>query len=361
MKADGNRVCNIGIVGSGWISENAYLPALLKNTNVKIVSVYDTDYIRAEKLADQVHYAKAYKDYDLFLKSDIVGVIICTPNATHKDCTVKALQQGKHVLCEKPVAVNVLELMEIKKIIQETGLLYVPGFVNRYREDVNKLRQIITSGLIGDVKRVEGCWIRENGIPRPGSWFTEKSLSGGGALIDLGSHIIDICLLLGGNTRVARINNSVEFCYDNHRDMEAKWFEGDRDRIFMINVESSAKAEMILINNVEVLVELSWNKSAKNDYTQFKVYGTKGKVELNTLFGFSTQTKWEQPNIKVMADGKPSYNIPFEWDDLQPVVSFERLCNYFVQSIFRGETTELEIEDGIRTVQTIDLIYQGGN
>jgi predicted dehydrogenase len=354
-------VVNIGIVGCGWISENAYLPALSKNERVKIVSVYDIDYDKAKKLVKKIENAKAYKDYDLFLKSGITGVIICTPNVTHKELTVKALQKGKHVLCEKPVALNSIEMKEIEEVREQLGLLYVPGFVNRYREDINRLKNMLEEGIIGNVTRVEGYWIREKGVPRPGTWFTEKKLSGGGALIDLGSHIVDICLLLGNRAEVAKLMGNIDFNYDNDGTMEAEWFKQEVDNSLAITVESSAKAEFVLINGVEVLIELSWNKSRQKDYTQFIVYGTKGKIELNTLFGFSTQRRWEKPFMKVMILGKQEYTIEFNWSDLQPVAPFEKLCDYFVQSIINGRAEELCIEDGIRAVHTIDLIYQGEN
>lgn len=353
-------VVNIGIVGCGWISEYAYLPALLKNERVKIVSVYDIDYARAKKLTDKIKNAKAYKDYDLFLKADITGVIICTPNVTHKELTMKALLQGKHVLCEKPVVLNTIEMKEIEEVKQRLGLLYVPGFVNRYRLDINRLKNMIEEGIIGDVTRVEGYWIREKGVPRPGTWFTDKKLSGGGALIDLGSHIVDICLLLGNRAEVEQLKRS-NFSYDNDDTMEAEWFKQEVDSSLAINVESSVKAEFVLVNGVEILIELSWNKSKEKDYTQFIVYGTKGKLELNTLFGFSTQRRWEKPHMKVTVAGKQENIIELVWSDLKPVDPFEKLCDYFVQSMISGKTQELSIEDGMRTVHTIDLIYQGEN
>lgn len=356
-----NNVITIGIVGCGWISEHAYLPALLKNERVKIVSVYDIDYVRTRNLVDKIENAKAYKDYDAFLKSNITGVIICTPNVTHKSLTLKALKQGKHVLCEKPVALNALEMKEIEQIKQRSGLVYVPGFVNRYRDDINKLKNMLEEGIIGNVTRVEGYWIREKGVPRPGTWFTEKKLSGGGALIDLGSHIVDICLFLTNGTEVAQLRGDIDFSYDNDDTMGAEWFKQEVESSFNITVESSVKAEFVLINGVEVQVELSWNKSRQKDFTQFIVYGTKGKIELNTLFGFSTQRRWENPFMKVMLEGKKEYRIELNGSDLQPVNSFKKLCNYFVQSIIMGREEEMNIEDGIRTVHAIDLIYQREN
>lgn len=347
----------IGIIGSGWITCKAHLPALQLNGHAKVTALYDLNTEIALKVASEFQISTVHVSLEDLLHSDIDAVIISTPNDTHADYSIRALKAGKHVLCEKPVALNTEEMDKVIKVAKLSNKIYLPAFVNRFRPDTRQLFDIISNGEIGAITSIEAGWIRRNGVPRPGTWFTSKKRSGGGVLIDLGSHIVDIALMLVKGATIRKV--------EAHRWKEAddlkaaSWF-GKSDDDLLQDVEESVVSQIQIEEDKEILISLSWNAPVPNDYTYFFVKGTKGEVRLKTLFGFSNHKLWEEGTLSIKKAGMTEKVIKEEGGYAE--MAFGEMINYFIHQIRTEERDQfLTPQDGLQVVQMIEDMYDDTN
>ena len=156
----------LGIIGTGNIAESVHLPALVKNPEVEVVAVCDIIEEKAKAVATKFRIENIYVDYmDLLLRDDIDAVDICTPNYLHTIIAVDALNKGKHVFTEKPDAVNVEEVLKMKKAADDSGKLLMTMRNNRFRTDAQFLKKYIDDGNLGDIYAAKCGWIRRRGTP----------------------------------------------------------------------------------------------------------------------------------------------------------------------------------------------------
>lgn len=349
------RNVKVAIIGCGWIAENVHIPTLKLNKEAHLVGVYDINYKKALEIKDKFQLESAFNDYNSLLKSDIDAVIITTPNYTHADFSIQALENGKHVLCEKPVALNTKEMDRVLEAAIKNERIYLPGFVSRFRSDVQKINSIINNGDIGHICSIEGGWIRRCGVPRPGTWFTSSEHSGGGVLIDLGSHIIDIGLMFLGNTTSIKTTEFLKWS-DNINQKAADWFGGNTVNSVFQDVESSAIGKVQFENQKVLTVVLSWAANISNDCTYFFIKGTKGRVELRTLFGFSNNKLWDKAKITTISKGQVVEEVLESGNYAN--VAFDNMLNYFLKKVqSNGVDNYLTPGDGLNTVQVIEELY----
>lgn len=355
-------IVNIGIIGCGWITEYAHVPALVKESRCRVVSLFDSDYRKVEKLGKKWGIPNTYNDLRHFLNSGVDAVIIATPNAFHVKYTMEALKKGIHVLCEKPVAFHVEEIKQIRQILQAGNVVYVPGFVNRWREDIQKFYQIIREEQVGKIVRMEAGWLRKAGVPRPGTWFTNRELAGGGVLTDLGSHIADICLFCLGNREPVSYKLESAICDDEQikKTGGADWFLKKDTSLFDMDVEDSIIADVMFKDDVELQMRLSWLAPIEADCTYFKIYGTQGEILLKTLFGFSTQRLWEKDILEITGNGVKTELI-FNEESNSARHAFEKMISYFAEAVINRKAGFTDIMDAQRTVSLIENLYMNEN
>lgn len=348
----------IGCIGCGWIMEHAHIPAFLQQENVRINSLYDTDITRARRVAEHFGIEGAYDDLQAFLHSGIDAVIVATPNSTHAQYAMQAIGHGLHVLCEKPVAVHSAEIEAVVQAAREKGVLFVPGFVNRFRNDINRVRSLLSAGGIGEITRIDAGWLRRSGVPRPGTWFTHKAYSGGGVLIDLGSHIIDLCLMMLEGKSPLTMELSTSRRLDQSEQLDAPWFKHDYSRELDLDVEDTAFARIVFDNNALLHVRLSWKAPIDGDCTYFHIYGTKGSIHLQTLFGFSTDRLWEQDSLVLTdIDGAIRQREVLDREEASTRLAFTEMARAFVEAVRGLSMDRVSPEDGRRTVACIEQLY----
>ena len=142
----------IAIIGCGSIANNAHIPAYMKNDEVEIKYFCDIIKSKADAAVEKYGCGIAVEDYHEILNDpEIEAVSVCTPNKMHKTITIDFLRAGKHVLCEKPSARPLDEAMEMQAVQHETGKVLNIGVVNRFNAAVNRLRDLIQSGELGEV------------------------------------------------------------------------------------------------------------------------------------------------------------------------------------------------------------------
>lgn len=355
-----NGKIEIGIVGNGWISTNAHIPALMKLDNVIIKAVYDTCLERAKEVCDEFKISYMFQEYEPFLECGLDGVIIATPNYTHVTYTLAALTHKVSVLCEKPITFHTSEVDEIKKLAEDNGVLYVPGFVNRWRKDIQTLYQMIQENQLGEILQVNGGWTRKCGVPRPGTWFTRREYSGGGVLIDLGSHIVDICNLFLGSQDAPDDYQLTTGLLNEEKIQHngfATWFERKDERAFTMDVEDNVLANVHYPDNKKIQVNLSWLAPVNADSTYFKVIGTKGEAVLKTLFGFSNDRLWDKDTLEYEIGGNKKI-IEFAASENHSKFAFSDMLSYFIKLLLEQKIGFDKYEAAYSTVNLIENLYK---
>lgn len=191
----------IGIVGCGFIANRKHLPMLAQHDDVEVVAFCDIIKDRADTSARQfgVADAKVYLDYrDLVARHDIDVVHVCTPNSSHAEISIAALQSGKHVMCEKPMAKTSAEAKAMLEAAKATGKKLTIAYQNRFRSDSQFIKSLCDNGDLGEIYLGKAFATRRRGVPVWGV-FMNKELQGGGPLIDLGTHALDLTLWMMNN------------------------------------------------------------------------------------------------------------------------------------------------------------------
>lgn len=199
---------NIGIIGCGTIANSAHIPSYMKNKKANIKYFCDILPERAKAAVEKYGCGKAVTDYkEILTDSEIDAVSVCTPNKMHSEITIAALHAGKHVLCEKPAARVYSEALEMQKVQHETGKILNIGVVNRFNMGVNKLKEMIDQGDLGEVYQVYVSFRSHRSIPGLGGAFTTKEIAGGGVMIDWGVHFFDIVMYACGDPKPLTVSS----------------------------------------------------------------------------------------------------------------------------------------------------------
>ena len=186
---------NVAVIGCGCIANSAHIPAYLDSPNCEIKWFCDIIPERADAAVKKYGCGRAVYDYHEILDDpELDSVSVCTHNDMHSVISIDFMKHGKDVLCEKPAARILSEALEMQKVSYETGRILSIGVCNRYSNAVNKIKQLIDDGELGEVYHVYASFRAHRSIPGLGGDFTKKAVSGGGSLIDWGVHYIDLIM-----------------------------------------------------------------------------------------------------------------------------------------------------------------------
>lgn len=345
----------IGIIGCGWIVKKVYLPVIKKMKDAEVSIIFDTDYQKMSNVGMEYQVPNICTNIESFLSASFDAVIIATPNNTHTDYTNLALKAGKHVLCEKPVALSTHDIKYTISIAEANNKIFLPAFVNRFRKDIMQLNEL--ASLVGEVKEVEVNWTRKCGIPRPGTWITNKVIAGGGVLTDIGTHVIDVGLMFLSEKRIKSAN--LKHGIIEGAALEgAQWNINNESQQFQFDVETWALGEITFINDTILRCNVSWSSEVDEDITSIKVVGTNNTVCLNTLFGFSNN--FVRDNIEIYFNGKNGKNEVniYPMNNTFAFDAFYDLIRCFIDAINGQARNILQPIDGIHVVNVIESLYK---
>jgi predicted dehydrogenase len=339
----------VGVVGMGWAGET-HLKAYLQIPGVEVVAVADPREDRLLQLKTTYAVENIYADYnDLIAHEDIDAISVCTPNQFHAPVAIAALESGKHVLCEKPLARTADEAATMVRAAQQANRILKTAFNHRERGDVQALKQAIDAGKLGRVYHSKASWMRRSGIPGMGGWFTSRELAGGGPLIDLGVHVLDMALYLLNEPSVISVSAATyaelgprgRGARSDKRTMEVGGYE----------VEDLATAFIRLSDGVTLLLEASWavyGRSA-DDYGVI-LYGTEGGADIDIK-----NYNWEDTLRIYMDDnGKPSVIAP----ELKKGHGHLGVVRKFIDIVRAGDWADHIGREGVRRAQIIDACYR---
>lgn len=246
----------VGIIGCGGIANNKHMPAIKKVGMAEIVAFCDIVPERAEMAAKEFGTpdAKVFTDYKELLKERLDAVYVLTPNRSHSFITVDALHSGKHVLCEKPMAINSQEAQKMVDAAKETGKILTIGYQNRFRPDTQYLKKECEAGRLGDVYYAKAKAIRRRAVPTWGVFLNEYE-QGGGPLIDIGTHALDITLWMMNNYK-PKYAVGTTFHKLNNESEPANAFGPWDPKEF--TVEDSAFGFIVMENGATIVLESSW-------------------------------------------------------------------------------------------------------
>ena len=269
---------NVGIVGCGGIARGAHWPFYKNDKRVKVVAVCDIIKERAEGFVrDCYPEAAVYTDYrDLVAREDIDCVDICTPNYLHSEIAVAAFAHGKNVFSEKPDAVSPEKAIAMKEAAEKAGKLLMVMRNNRFADASAYMKKYIEAGRMGEIYAGRCAWQRRRGIPGKGGWFTTKAQSGGGPLIDLGVHMIDLAVWLMGNPRPVAVSGNT-FCKFANNDVSDSVNSnfGDKKAGGTFDVEDLAMGMIRFDNGAVLQIEFSWASNVKEEHRFVELRGTK--------------------------------------------------------------------------------------
>lgn len=192
----------VAVIGCGTIANAAHIPAYMKNEDVEIKYFCDLIIEKAQACVDKYGCGTAVVDYHDFLNDpEIKAVSVCTHNDFHSIIAIDFMKAGKNVLCEKPAARILSEALEMQKVAHETGVVLNIGVCNRFNTYVEKIKELIDAGELGEVYHVYASFRAYRSIPGLGGDFTTKASSGGGALIDWGVHYLDLIMFCCGDPK----------------------------------------------------------------------------------------------------------------------------------------------------------------
>ena len=359
-----NGKLQIGIIGCGGIANGKHMPALSKQADrLEMVAFCDIIPERAEKAkADYgTADAKVYEDYKELLKDPEIDVVhVLTPKVAHADITVDAFEAGKHVMCEKPMAASSADAKRMIDAWKKSGKKFTIGYQNRFRGETQNLKKACEAGDLGDIYYGQAHAVRRRGVPTWGV-FPNKALQGGGPLIDIGTHALDLTLWCMDNYEPARVSGQV--FYKMGHDPEAaesntmgRW---DPDTY---EVEDSAMGFIVMKNGATIQLTASWALNVlENREAALSLSGTKagadvydGKTIYNMGYhGLLTEMETAAPKGVAFFDGasgSPAELESRQWidailNDTEPLVKPEQafVVTQILEAIYRSAETGKEV------------------
>ena len=273
----------VGIIGVGFIGTLKHLEGLGANADLcDVVAVCDLDIDRANKAKKNFGSADSYVTtdwHDIVNDASIDVVYVCTWNISHCEITCAALEAGKHVMCEKPMAVTGEDARKMVETAKRTGKRLTIGYQNRLRQDAQFLRGVVDAGELGEVYVAKAHAVRRRGVPTWGV-FTDKEKQGGGPLIDIGTHALDLALWYMGNYEVDSVTGSV---FEKLRGKPEGNPGGGWDPE-TFSVEDSAFGYIRMKNGAAIFLEAAWALNVKNPReAAVTLIGTDGGAEIDRV------------------------------------------------------------------------------
>lgn len=336
----------VGIIGCGTIANAAHIPAYMNNKEVEIAYFCDITLERAEAAVAQYGCGKAVADYHDILNDDSVeAVSICTPNNVHSVIAIDCLKAGKDVLCEKPAARTFDEVLEMQKVQHETGKILNIGVVNRFNDNVNRIKDYISSGKLGKVFHVYISFRSHRCIPGLGGAFTTKAISGGGVLIDWGVHFLDLVMYCCGDPKPLTVTSEA-FC-ELGKNIEEYVFTdmwaGPPKYEGIYDVDDSITG-MIRTEGPTITFNGAWAQNIGEDEMFVDFMGDKGGIRLK----YGSDFKFYTTDGDALTEYKSS---------VKTTNHFENEINAFVDCVKSGEKLASHIDTAIITARIMQAIY----
>lgn len=350
---DDNRKLKIGIIGCGGIANGKHMPALSKLKNVEMVAFCDIIEEKAVKAAKEygTEGAKVYTDYKELLEDKSIDVVhVCTPNRSHSFITVDALYKGKHVMCEKPMAKTSEEARKMIEAARATGKKLTIGYQNRFRQDSQYLHKACAEGQLGEIYFAKAHAIRRRAVPTWGVFLNEEE-QGGGPLIDIGTHALDLTLWMMNNYKPKYVVGNTYHKLSSKENAANAWGPWDPKKF---TVEDSAFGFITMENGATIILESSWALNSL-DVKEAKttLCGTEGGADMEDGLRINGEKfgKLYVTNVDLKTGGVDFYS----GNEEKPEDMEARL---WIDSILNDTEPVVKPEQAFVVTQILEAIYE---
>lgn len=293
------------MVGLGWVARSVWLPRLRSHPDFTVTAVVDPDPVARMAVLSGADGAspEQYSAADELPADQIDLAIVAVPNYRHAATACELLASGIPVFVEKPVCLTSTEADQLAEAEHAAKSILLAGSAASYRADVRSFLQQVRT--VGRIRHVELAWIRAQGVPGNGSWFTQRRLAGGGALTDLGWHLLDILVALTGQATFTQVCGMVSADFLRGASAEAQWRQEARgtSSAGYADVEDTARAFLVTEDGISVALHASWASHETTDTTVIRVDGSEATLTLRCTFGFSPNRIGASSLIR-MSDGE---------------------------------------------------------
>ena len=350
---DNTRTVKAGIIGCGGIANGKHLPALKNLPDVSVVAFCDIIKERAEEAAKKfgAEGARVYTDYrELLADPEVETVHVCTPNRSHSFITVDALDAGKHVICEKPMAINSVEAKKMLDAAKRNNRVLTIGYQSRQRDDSLYMKKEAEEGTFGDIYYANAIAIRRRAVPTWGVFLDEYE-QGGGPLIDIGTHALDLTLWMMDNYKPKMVVGTKYKKLGDQKNTANAWGDWDPEKY---TVEDSAFGFVVMENGATVSVESSWALNiADPEEASTLLVGDRGGADMHD----GLRLNYVKNGRQVIE--KPDFSTGgvafFEGTSDDPK---DLECHAFYDSVINGTPLRTKPEQAMVVTQILEAIYE---
>ena len=335
----------IGVIGSGGIMRGAHMPGWKLVPDCQITAVCDANRATAEAFAKDfgVPAERVFTDFnDLVALSDVDAVDICTPNMFHTPAVLAALAAGKHVICEKPLAVTTAEVRRMAATATASGKLLMTAQNHRWGGSGQAIKRFVDSGAVGDVYYARIHAVRRNWLP-PSPTFIDAKVSGGGPCMDIGVHALDLGMWLMGFPDPVRVSGVTRVNFAHGHDIPGAWGEWDRERF---SVEDFASGFIHFANGATMVLESSWLQHQKMN-EDFSAH----------LFGKKATVHWPSKEYSTVINGALADGVLLD-KPMKPSHQEEILA--FADAIRSGKPSPVPVEQTLKVIAILEAIVESG-
>ncbi|MBQ8509753.1 MAG: Gfo/Idh/MocA family oxidoreductase [Clostridia bacterium] len=338
----------VGLIGAGNIAKT-HLDRYMKNPNVELAAICDINEKTLNATADRYGIEKRFTSVtEMLANVQLDAADVCVWNVNHAVCTIEALNAGLDVMCEKPMAMNAEEAQAMLDASKKNGKLLMMGFVTRFDNQSRIAKDFIDKGLLGDIYYSKATYLRRNG--NPGGWFADKSRSGGGPIIDIGVHPLDLTRYLMGNPKPVSVYAvTSDLLHKERAELKTSvgWHpDGADPKKDICTVESNAVGIIRYENGASTLLECSYalNGEGRGDRI---LYGTKGGISLNDMKIYSEMNGF-MTNVSLV-----DVNTYYESKE-----AFQAEIDHFVDCCQNKTPCISPAEDGVVIMKILDALYK---
>lgn len=345
------------VVGAGGAGRNFHIPAYRAHPGIGRVIVCDTS-----EAALNACRGMGFADGDLF--TDLKEALrqkpflgsVCVPNHLHKEASITLLNADVHVLCEKPPAMNAAEVQEMKAAVSRARVRLHLHFNNRFRPEIRWLLEA-SNGNLGFINTAQVQWVRRNGIPGWGSAFTQKHLAGGGPIIDLLLHMLDIALYAMEYPEPKFVTATANDCFGQDKDAQGPWCPANPGGKF--DVETASQGTIILKGGRSIQFRASWAERIHREVVECALQGKEAGASIRRTFGHDgdDSTAEDECVIVRQSNGQPS-DVVYR-GSRDPMMGRLAAVQAFATSVISGEQDILlgTPNQALKLMRIIDAIY----
>lgn len=341
----------VGLIGCGDICNELHAPAYRRIRQTQVVALCDINPAKWKQIQKHFrHRVNLYTDYQEMIQQEQLDFVdICTPNYLHAEMAVYAMKHGLHVFVEKPDTITVNDVLKLKKVQADTGKTLMVMRNNRYRFTSRVLKRQIDHGEFGEIYAARCGWVRPRGIPEQGGWFTSRELSGGGPLMDLGVHIIDLAIYLMGNPKPRSVSGCTFTNFGNGTDEPKKSYYGEKVKNGVFDVEDLAMGFIRFDNGSCLQIEFSWVSNVASEKMFIDLRGDKKGAEWrgHTCRVFDGHGRGVVKNLVNIC--KQLCCIPR---------AHEANIRHFCNVLEKKEFPDYEIEQGVKIIKILCAMYE---